>query len=245
MSRPKRAGAMRPGAARRARDWAPYLALPVAYAALARIGAHAATRAHVQPQLGFDRAVFGGTVPTVALQEALWDPDDPRWWDLAAWLVYLSHFVVTVAIAFALWFGDLDRFRRWRRLVLATSFAGFATYLAYPALPPWLASIRGDMPRTDRLVRAIWDHLGAHKMAAVFGQNSKVAFEVGALPSLHAAAPFGAMLFFWARAGWPVRLALAAYTLAMAVTLVYSADHFVFDILAGWGYSAVAYALLG
>ncbi len=28
----------------------------------------------------------------------------------------------------------------------------------------------------------------------------------------------------------------------MAGTLVYTADHFVFDILLGWGYAAAAYA---
>ena len=229
-------------ARRLAREWLPYASIPVAYAALHRIGERKAAVAHVQPQLRFDEIVFG-TVPTVALQQELWDPDDPRWWDLAAWIVYLSHFVVTLAIALALWFRDLDRFRRWRRLVLVTTFAGFATYITYPAVPPWLASLRGELPRTDRIVRAMWDHLGAHRMAAVFDRDSKVAFEVGALPSLHAAAPFLAMLFLWDQ-GTAWRVPLVAYTLAMAVTLVYSADHFVFDILAGWAYAAVAHTLL-
>lgn len=228
-------------ARRLAREWLPYASIPVAYAVLGRLGERATPRAHVQPQLAFDELVFG-TVPTVALQEQLWDPDDPRWWDLAAWVVYLSHFVVTLAIALALSFGDLDRFRRWRRLVLVTTFAGFATYLTYPAVPPWLASIRGDMPRTDRLVKAVWERLGARKIAAVFGQDSDVAFEVGALPSLHAAAPFMAMLFLWDRPA--LRAPLLAYTLAMAVTLVYTADHFVFDIVLGWAYAGAVYALL-
>jgi hypothetical protein len=228
---------------RRARDWLPYASLPLAYAALNRIGDTAAARAHVQPQLGVDQALFSGTVPSVALQRAFWDPDDPRWWDLAAWLVYLSHFVVTVAVALALWFKDPRRFRRWRRLVLVTSFAGFATYLAYPAVPPWLASIRGDMPSTDRIMQAVWDHLGAHRMAAIFGQNSELAFEVGALPSLHAAAPFLALLFFWSSAPtW--RPVTVAYAVAMALTLVYTADHFVLDILLGWGYAAAVFKLL-
>jgi hypothetical protein len=67
---------------------------------------------------------------------------------------------------------------------------------------------------------------------------------VGALPSLHAAYPFLLMLFFWRRAGrW--RPLLVGYTLAMAVTLVYSADHFVFDILAGWTYASVVYVTVG
>jgi len=224
------------------REWLPYAAIPAAYAALGRAGRRATARAHVQPQLGFDQVVFGGTVPTIALQQRGWDPDDPRWWDVAAWLVYLSHFVATIAVALALWFKDIDQFRRWRRLVLVATFAGFVTYVGYPAVPPWLASIRGDMPVSDRIVRSLWDHIGARQVAAVFGQDGGVAFEVGALPSLHAAAPFLAMLFFWDR-GNAWRAPLAAYTLAMALTLVYTADHFVFDILLGWAYASAVYAV--
>ena len=40
------------------------------------------------------------------------------------------------------------------------TFAGFATYVLYPAIPPWLASRRGDMPHVVRIVRAMWLHLG-------------------------------------------------------------------------------------
>jgi len=47
------------------------------------------------------------------------------------------------------------------------------------------------------------------------------------------------LVFFWPIAGkW--RGLLVAYALAMAGTLVYTADHFVFDILLGWSYVVVA-----
>src|SRR4029450_3648777 len=110
-----------------------------------------------------------------------------------------------------------------------------------PAFPPWLASIRGDMPATDRIVREVFFHLDLSTVAAVFGQQSNSAFPVGALPSLHAAWPFMLVLFFWRDAGrW--RVLLVVYALAMAFTLVYTADHFVFDILMGWAYAIVVYA---
>jgi hypothetical protein len=194
-------------------------------------------QAHVEPQRGFDEILFGGTVPTVALQRAVWDPAEPRWWDYGAWLVYLSHFAVTPALAVALWRRDDPGFRRFRGVVVASAFASFATYLAYPAVPPWLASTRGDIPPTDRVVRSMWEHLGTPRVAAVFGEDSDLAFPVGALPSLHAAWPFAALLFFWDRAPG-ARPALVAYNVAMAGTLVYTADHFVFDILLGWAYAA-------
>jgi hypothetical protein len=55
---------------------------------------------------------------------------------------------------------------------------------------------------------------------------------------LHAAWPFLLLVFFWPIAGrW--RVALVAYALAMACTLVYTADHFVFDVVLGWTYVIV------
>ena len=51
----------------------------------------------MQPQLGFDEWVFGGTAPTVrAAATTLWTRANPHWYDYVAWLVYLSHFVVTL-----------------------------------------------------------------------------------------------------------------------------------------------------
>ena len=223
-------------------DWLPFLAILFAYVVLHELSTTLEPGAHVQPQLGFDEWLFGGTTPTVRLQQELWTHGDPRWWDYTAWLVYLSHFLVTPAIAIALWRRDYAGFRRFRVLIVTAAFAGFVTYVVYPAIPPWLASTRGDMQSTERIVRAVWDHLGAPGIAALFGENSDLAFPVGALPSLHAAAPFMVMLFFWNRAPrW--RAVLVSYTLVMALTLVYTADHFVFDILMGWTYAVIVYAV--
>ena len=220
------------------RDWLPIVCILIAYLVLHELATTLAPIAHVQPQLGFDEWLFGGTAPTVRLQDALWNPTSPHWYDYVAWVVYLSHFVVTFTVAIVLWVRAYPMFRRFRALFLTVTFAGFLTYVVYPAIPPWLASERGDMPHTVRIVRAMWLEVGWTNVAKVFGENSKYAFPVGALPSLHAAWPFLLLLFFWPVAGrW--RIALVAYALAMAFTLVYSADHFVFDVLLGWTYVIV------
>src|SRR5436305_4376035 len=228
---------------RAALDWVPVAAILVVYAVLHQLADTLARVAHVQPQLGFDEGVFGGVAPSVRLQGTLWHQDDPHWYDYVTWLTYLSHFVVTLTIAIVLWLIDYPGFRRFRALIVTVTFAGFVTYVAYPAIPPWLASVRGDMPHTVRVVKEVWEHLGLSGVAAVFGERSHYAFPVGALPSLHAAWPFMVMLFFWSRAGhW--RILLVAYTLAMAFTLVYTADHFVFDILVGWLYATVVFLIV-
>jgi hypothetical protein len=224
-----------------ARDWLPLLSILGAYRLVHRWSKPLTEKAHVEPQRGFDALLFRGTVPTVAVQRRYWNPTKPRWWDYATWLVYLSHFVVTPAVAGVLYVRDPAAFRRFRNMAVTGAFAGYATYVTYPAVPPWLASARGDIEPTDRVMRTMWEHLGNPRVAAVFGEDSELAFPVGALPSLHAAAPFMVMLFFWDRAPrW--RPVLVAYNLAMAGTLVYTADHFVFDILLGWGYASAVHA---
>ena len=64
--------------ARGVRDWLPIVAILVAYLVLHELGTTLEKVAHVDPQLAFDKFVFGGTVPTVRLQDALWDPGNPH-----------------------------------------------------------------------------------------------------------------------------------------------------------------------
>ncbi len=60
------------------------------------------------------------------------------------------------------------------------------------------------------------------------------------MPSLHAAYPFLAFLFarrFFGRVGWLMLL----YSACVWFAIVYIADHYVVDILAGLAYAAAAY----
>jgi hypothetical protein len=160
-----------------------------------------------------------------------------------AWAVDQTPFVDALTTAIVLWRVAYPQFLRFRAVFLTLTFAGFATYVVYPAVPPWMAATRGNMSTVARVVHEMWRHVGVDALADAFGEKSHYAYAVGALPSLHAAYPFLLMLFFWSRAGrW--RPLLVAYTLAMAVTLVYSADHFVFDILLGWIYAGVAFVVV-
>jgi len=63
---------------------------------------------------------------------------------------------------------------------------------------------------------------------------------VAAVPSLHAAYTLLITLFLWRSAPRWARPLLAAYPLAMAFALTYTAEHYVFDILLGWTYTVIA-----
>ena len=58
--------------------------------------------------------------------------------------------------------------------------------------------------------------------------------QVAAVPSLHAGGTVLFALFMWKRVNRAWRVVLAAYPPVMAFCLVYSAEHYVSDILAGW-----------
>jgi membrane-associated phospholipid phosphatase len=62
---------------------------------------------------------------------------------------------------------------------------------------------------------------------------------VAAVPSLHAGMTLAISVFLWNRVSRGWRPVLAAYVIVMAFTLVYTAEHFVIDILLGWALAAV------
>src|SRR3954471_22246653 len=221
-------------------EWLPLFVLLVLYDFLRGAVPAAPSQAHVGTQLAIDRALAGGQLPTVWLQHHLWHPGHARWYDVAVWVVYMTHFFAVWLVAAVLWRRSRDRFGHYAVLTLVVTLGAFLVYWLYPAQPPWLAADLGHLGPVDRIVPLVWDRLGMSSMQSVY-ENSNLANTVAAMPSLHAAYPFMLLLFFRA-SGWPVRALLGSYVLAMAFALVYSGEHFVADIVAGWPLAALAFA---
>lgn len=224
-------------------EWMPFFALLAAYDYLRGAVSVTEGHAHVVPQLHFDEALFGGQVPTVWLQERLWDASHVHWYDYGIWAVYMTHFFAVWVTAALLWRFARARFRRYAVTAVLLSLAAFATYWAYPAQPPWLAGEGVRMASVDRIVPIVWGQLGVPTAQSIY-ENGDFVNPVAAMPSLHAGFPLMLLLFFWSGGRW-VRLALGAYTLAMAFTLVYGGEHFVADIAAGWAMALGVHALVG
>ena len=202
--------------------------------------------AHTWPHVDLDLWLGGGTTPSEHLQRWLWWPGDPAWWDIATWLVYQSHFVVPLLAAVAMW---ALRHRLARRYVVGLallSWSALATYWLYPAQPPWMVARDGLIGDLDRIIPQMWRDVGVDRAARVFttsGHNvNRYANPVAALPSLHAALPMLIATCCWGTRRW-LDAVLATYVLAMAFTLVYTGEHFTFDIALGWTY-ALAIGLL-
>jgi len=226
------------------RDWIPLYIVLGLYALLRGYADHLLFQAHITPQLRFDEWIAGGVAPTVRLQRAFFDQYHLHVWDYVAWAVYLSHFFASFLIAGVLWVKDHRLFRRFVALYVTLMLSGFLTYVLYPAMPPWLASKSGYMQPSLRVVPVVWSSLGIHWAAALFESGSRFNNDVAAVPSLHAALPLLICLFFYplATRTW-VKVLLVAYVPAMALALVYTGEHYVFDILLGWLYAVIVYVV--
>jgi hypothetical protein len=91
----------------------------------------------------------------------------------------------------------------------------------------------------ERIVGRGWGNLNLHTASALLDQGQASVNLVAAVPSLHAGMTLAISVFLWNRASRGWRPVLGAYVIVMAFTLVYTAEHFVIDILLGWALAAV------
>jgi membrane-associated phospholipid phosphatase len=226
-------------------DWVPFAAILFLYDLLRGYADGLISRPHEWPQMQADQWLFGGTAPTVWLQDHLWHgPGALHWYDYASWGVYMTHFLATPVLAAVLWIVASPRFRRFVAMVVVLALAGFATYALFPAVPPWLASVHGTLEPTTRTIPEVWSTVHIANAYALFQTGSQYANDVAAMPSLHAA--YALLVALYLAQLMPRRLRVLRplfflYPLAMGFTLVYGAEHYVVDILAGWLYAAVAF----
>lgn len=229
-------------------EWLP---LALVLAAYDLLRGHADTllfSAWYRPQLEADSFLFGGNVPTVWLQDRLWHgSSDLRWYDYASWTVYVSYFVATYLVAGLLWFFARARFRRYVGCVALLAGMAFTTFALFPAAPPWLASREGELEWTTRLIGPISGHIPffTFSFEGLWERGSEYSNPVAAVPSLHAAYTLLVAVFLWRSAPRWGRALLALYPPAMAFALVYTAEHYLVDILLGWAYTLVAIWVVG
>lgn len=185
-----------------------------------------------------DLAVFG-TVPTVWLQEQFVD-GTVHWYDAAAALVYATHFISFPLITGVVWFCLRDRFAAWITAVLTFTAVGVVGYTVYPAAPPWMASDSGEIGAVTRIATPGWDYLQLDPIGQLIAWGQAGSNPVAAMPSLHAGSALLIVLFLWPVVTRRWRAALLGYAMLMALTLVYTGEHYVADVVAGWLTAAVA-----
>jgi len=115
--------------------------------------------------------------------------------------------------------------------LVVLSYAAFATYVLFPAAPPWWATFYGYLP--DQPVTL--DHFVTDGASLAKGANP-----VAAMPSLHAAYPiFIAMvaIYVWGKRGIPVII----LPLGVVFSTVYLGHHYLIDAMAGAAYALIVF----
>ncbi len=191
---------------------------------------------HVDMPIHVDAWLGGGEIPTARLQDALCGSpclkdSEPRWYDLLLTTVYATHFVTGLTIAAVLWVRRRAEWIRWMRRYLVINFGALAIYIVYPMAPPWMASEEGWLEAdVTRITARGWHDIGLGRVDLIL---QGVGNPVAAMPSLHAGIAFLVALYGIQRLHTRWRWLLALYPLAMSIALVYNAEHYVIDILAG------------
>jgi len=221
-------------------DWLPVVVVLAAYDMTRGAADSLGIGVHYHPMIDFDRFLFG-EVPAVWLQRHLYEPGVVRWWDVLFTLVYTSYFVVPFALAGRLWARDRLGFRRFIRRLVTLALAGLATYMAFPAAPPWLAAEAGLIGEVHRTTSAGWEVLGIGT-AELFSEGQAASNAVAAVPSLHAGFTMLVALFLWGRVRPWLRPLLLLYPAAMGLTLIATGEHYFADVALGWLYAGAVMA---
>ena len=219
-------------------DWLPLIAALILYDHTRGIADTLGIQIRVLELVDLERLLFGGTLPTAWMQEHAYDPTNPHWWDAAASLVYVTHFVLPWALAAVLYVRSRPVWLTYVRRVVLLSYAGLATYILVPAAPPWYASRYGFVAdQMDRIATDGWAVLGLNSAGVLLEQAQAGSNQVAAMPSLHAAFALLFSITLWVLVrNRLLRVLIAIYPIAMALTLMYGGEHYVIDVLLGWVY---------
>ena len=223
-------------------DWLPLVVILSAYDFTRGSADSLGIGVHVHTMIDFDRFVFFGQTPTEWLQAHLYDPGVVHWWDVCFTLVYTSYFIVPFAVAGFLWARDRLAFLRFTKRLVTLTLAGLATYIAFPAAPPWMAGEMG-------LLHDVAPHHGASAgrcSTSTPPRSSRTARTPSTRsPRCPRCTPASRR---WSRCSSGTRVRprwrplLAAYPLAMGLTLMATGEHYFFDVVLGWCYAGAVMA---
>jgi hypothetical protein len=231
-------------AARFLRDWVPIFVGLALYVTTESAVPKLGMKVHYLPQIDVDRVLGFGTLPTNWLQAHLYHGATGAL-EIFSLVMYVSHFLVPLILAFLLWaVWDKRGFTDLLFGILAVSILGDITFVLAPTAPPWLAAQHGLIPPVQPLIQnALYDvHLNG--IAAMKGDASRYNV-VAAVPSLHAAWPVIGLLVIrkhhlprWLFA------AQAAIAVGVVFAIVYTGEHYFVDAVAGALYALGAWWLL-
>jgi hypothetical protein len=234
------------------RDWGVFLLVVVLWQQTAKVATWVGLPLHLHELIAADRFLvwpfLHGELPQVWLQQHLYHPGSWQWYDVLSWAVYGLHFPEPLVVGFIIWLRDRALFRRYSIAFLTLASIAFAIYIVYPAVPPWMAASNDYHYHAIPSLVNIFSAFNDAVLKQGFGHSYHSVLHVdynltAAMPSLHAAFPLLSALYLYKSIGRR-GLVMIAYGMIVWFSVVYMAEHWVIDVLAGLVCVAVAYALV-
>ncbi|HPN34913.1 MAG TPA: phosphatase PAP2 family protein [bacterium] len=170
--------------------------------------------------------------------------------DASGGLFYTMHFGLPLLLGWVFWHTMDDRkmFYRFVWTITLLNFSALATFILYPAAPPWYVYSygfaqpeqiahwglgAGTLLDVDRMI-------GLHFFQTLWGGFNPNHF--AAIPSLHGAYPIAVAFFTYKKfRRYPGLLAI--YPLGVWFSAVYLNQHYIIDLIIGAFYLMIAYLL--
>jgi len=238
---------------RTARDLGVFVVMWLAYDESRGVADRLGMPVQVESVRDIDRFLLVGNDGVVWLQQNFLAPvGTVRWYDVVGSCVYYSHFVVPPFVMAVLWLRDRDQWVRYMRRFATVIAIACAMFVLVPTAPPWMAAGGRNrsgydfdaLPPLRRPTGNGLRHIGLDVFVGAWDTGRDWANDVAAMPSLHSAYALFVVAFFWPRIRRrSARFALVLYPLTMASSLMYFAEHYLIDALAGWAIVGLSFAV--
>jgi membrane-associated phospholipid phosphatase len=158
---------------------------------------------------------------------------------------YNLHLPEPYVVAYFLWRINRSVYFRFAAAALLLLVLGFITFILFPAMPPWLSSLRFDRPHDvfNRFNPVIHAHPLPFHGTPIFHFFKLAGDAVAAFPSEHAAFPLLEYLALRAAIGrraWPWLLWVGF----VLFSVVYLGEHWVTDAIAGYIYAGMIWVFV-
>ncbi len=220
------------------RDWIPFVFLFLSYEYLRGLAPKLGMGVHIYPMIHVDQFLVGGVL-TVNLQNLLYTPGKLHFYDYLFSILYMMHFILLLVFAFFLWMKRRHEYKRFVVSTITLAYAGFITYVLYPAMPPWMASDDGIIPHVTNVVSDTFNSFvqNVHLPSVYQFMDPN---PVAAMPSLHAAFPMLVYLFMVDIFGKKARLFII-YPVLVWIAIIYTGNHYIIDTIFGILYAYAAF----
>lgn len=221
------------------RDWGVFLVGLVLWNLSGPIAAKSPFPVHLDFMLNADRTLFLGRDIVSVVQHRFAMHGTVGILDVLAGAAYNLHLPEPYIVAYFLWRIDRAIYFRFVAAALVLLVLGFITFIVFPAMPPWLSSLRYDRPHGvfngfNRVVH--WHPLPFHG-TPIFYVWRLTGDAVAAFPSEHAAFPL--LEYLALRAAIGRRATPFLFWVGFVLfTVVYLGEHWAIDVLAGYAYAA-------